>query len=181
MIAAGVASPRAAQSARDPMTTAKPDGQATGETPPAGAFDPLSLDLQLCFALYTANNLVTRLYWPLLKPLGVTYLQYIALLALWEQSPRTVGDLGKRMNLDSGTLTPLFKRLEALGLVTRARDPQDERRVLIDLTPKAHALRNEALTVPPSVFSQLPMPLEDMVKLKALLGQVIDGLKDKEG
>lgn len=164
-----------------PMTATPQDLDPSTKAIDAMAFDPLSLDLQLCFALYTANNLVTRLYWPLLKPLGVTYLQYIALLALWEQSPRTVGDLGKRMNLDSGTLTPLFKRLEGLGLVTRTRDPEDERRVLIDLTPKAQALRQEALSVPPSVFSQLPMPLEDMVRLKALLGQVIDGLQDKQG
>jgi DNA-binding MarR family transcriptional regulator len=161
------------------MTTATPEPRALAEEP-ADAFDPLKLDLQLCFALYTASNLVTRLYWPLLKPLGVTYLQYIALLALWEQSPRTVGELGKRLDLDSGTLTPLFKRLEALDLVTRSRDPEDERRVIIDLTDKARALRAEALSVPPSVFSKLPMPVEDMVRLKGLLGQLIDGLKAGE-
>ncbi|MES2032666.1 MAG: MarR family transcriptional regulator [Pseudomonadota bacterium] len=161
------------------MTTAKTEAPSLAEHP-ADAFDPLKLDLQLCFALYTASNLVTRLYWPLLKPLGVTYLQYIALLALWEQSPQTVGELGKRLELDSGTLTPLFKRLEALELVTRARDPEDERRVIIDLTDKARALRAEALAVPPSVFSKLPMPVEDMVRLKALLGQLIDGLKTGE-
>jgi DNA-binding MarR family transcriptional regulator len=125
--------------------------------------------------------MVTRLYWPLLKPLGVTYLQYIALLALWEQSPQTVGELGRRLNLDSGTLTPLFKRLEALNLVTRTRDPQDERRVIVDLTTQARDLRERALEVPPSVFSQLPMPVEDMVRLKELLAQLIDGLKDSQG
>lgn len=148
---------------------------------PGDALDPLRLELQLCFALYTASNLVTRLYWPLLKPLGVTYLQYIALLALWEQAPQTVGDLGKRLDLDSGTLTPLFKRLEALELVTRSRDPKDERRVIIDLTPKARDLREQALAVPPALFSQLPMPVEDMIRLKGLLGDLIDGLKDSDG
>lgn len=163
------------------MTTSTPARPNLKDAIAGDPFDPLKLDLQLCFALYTASNLVTRMYWPLLKPLGVTYLQYIALLALWEQAPQTVSDLGKRMNLDSGTLTPLFKRLEALDLVTRARDPKDERRVVIDLTAKARALRAEALSVPPSVFSQLPMPVEDMVRLKELLAQLIDGLKDGEG
>lgn len=161
------------------MSATKPAAETLAEVP-TDPFDPLRLDLQLCFALYTASNLVTRLYWPLLKPLGVTYLQYIALLALWEQAPQTVGELGKRMNLDSGTLTPLFKRLEALDLVTRSRDPLDERRVIIDLTAKARDLRQQALDVPPSVFSQLPMPVEDMVRLKGLLAQLIDGLKDAD-
>lgn len=163
------------------MTTSTPARPDLKDALPADPFDPLRLDLQLCFALYTASNMVTRLYWPLLKPLGVTYLQYVALLALWEQSPQTVGELGRRLNLDSGTLTPLFKRLEAMALVTRTRDPKDERRVIIDLTAKARALREKALDVPPSVFSQLPMPLEDMVRLKGLLAQLIDGLKDSEG
>lgn len=162
------------------MTTATPARPKLQDASAIDPFDPLKLDLQLCFALYTASNLVTRLYWPLLKPLGVTYLQYVALLALWEQAPQTVGELGKRMNLDSGTLTPLFKRLEALDLVTRTRDPKDERRVIIDLTAKARALREKALDVPPSVFSKLPMPMEDMVRLKGLLAQLIDGLKDAQ-
>lgn len=145
----------------------------SGAEPP----DPLRLDLQLCFALYSASNLVTRLYRPLLEPLGLTYLQYIALLSLWERSPQTVGDLCVKLGLDSGTLTPLFKRMEAAGLVTRARDPADERRVLIDLTAKGRDLRDVAAGIPGAVFCQLPMPLSDATALKAMVERLIEGLR----
>ncbi|MDZ4320516.1 MAG: MarR family transcriptional regulator, partial [Phenylobacterium sp.] len=103
------------------MTRNQPRSQqsATGE-----GVDPLRLDLQLCFALYGASNRVTRLYRPLLEPLGLTYPQYLVMLALWEKAPRSVGDLGQALDLDSGTLTPLLKRLETQGLVNRARDPR---------------------------------------------------------
>ena len=147
------------------------------QTPsPAEPDNPLSLDLQFCFALYSASNMVTRLYRPLLGPLGLTYLQYIALLALWGRSPQSVGDIGRRLRLDSGTLTPLFKRLEAAGLVTRRRDPADERRVMIDLTAEGRALRERALHVPAAVACQGPLPLEEVVALKAALERLIEGL-----
>ncbi|HEX6913526.1 MAG TPA: MarR family transcriptional regulator [Longimicrobium sp.] len=107
---------------------------------PPGA-DDLRLERQLCFALYSAANLTTRLYRPLLEPLGITYPQYLAMLALWERAPRSVGALGGALGLDSGTLTPLLKRLEAGGLVTRTRDAADERRVLVGLTPAGLDLR----------------------------------------
>ena len=143
---------------------------------PDAPANPLSLDLQFCFALYSASNMVTRLYRPLLEPLGLTYLQYIALLALWERSPQSVGDLGRRLRLDSGTLTPLFKRLEAAGLVTRRRDPADERRVMIDLTDQGRALRERALHVPGAVACQVPMPLEEAIAVKAALERLVAGL-----
>jgi DNA-binding MarR family transcriptional regulator len=94
------------------------------------------LDLQLCFALYSASRAVTRTYAPLLAEAGLTYPQYVTLLALWEDPARSrsVGELGERLHLDSGTLTPLLKRLAGLGYVTRARDASDERRVLVTLT-----------------------------------------------
>jgi DNA-binding MarR family transcriptional regulator len=110
--------------------------------------DPLLLDRQVCFPLYAATNLLTRLYRPILAKLGLTYPQYLVLLALWEHAPQTVGGLGARLHLDSGTLTPLLKRMEAAGLLTRTRDPADERRVQIDLTPQGRTLRDRAVHVP---------------------------------
>lgn len=114
----------------------------------AGGEDPLLLDRQVCFPLYAATNLLTRLYGPVLAAIGLTYPQYLVMLVLWEEEPQTVGELGARLYLDSGTLTPLLKRMEAAGLVSRQRDPQDERRVLVSLTPKGRALREDAVHVP---------------------------------
>lgn len=108
----------------------------------------LRLDQQLCFPLYAASNLMTRLYRPLLDELGLTYPQYLAMLVLWEASPSTVSALGERLLLDSGTLTPLLKRLESAGLVRRTRDAADERRVLVSLTDDGLALRARATSVP---------------------------------
>lgn len=110
--------------------------------------DPLLLDRQVCFPLYAATNLLNRLYGPVLSELGLTYPQYLVMLVLWERQPQTVGALGARLYLDSGTLTPLLKRMESAGLVGRARDPGDERRVLVTLTDKGKALREQALHVP---------------------------------
>lgn len=113
--------------------------------------DPLLLDRQLCFPLYAATNLLNRLYGPVLKPLGLTYPQYLVMLVLWEEEPQTVGALGARLYLDSGTLTPLLKRMEHAGLVSRTRDAEDERRVLIGLTERGRALRADALHVPETI------------------------------
>lgn len=143
--------------------------------------DYLRLDVQLCFALYTATNLVTRLYRPLLEPLGLTYSQYLAMIALWERAPQSVGALGRRLNLDSGTLTPLFKRLEKLGLVTRQRDPDDERRVLVDLTDAGVAMRARAAHIPLTVLGQLPMPVDEVLNLRATLEKLSIGLGADDG
>lgn len=145
-------------SARD----AAPEGGAAG-------VDPLRLDLQLCFALYTAANKVTRLYRPLLEPLGLTYPQYLTMMALWETNPRTVGDLGEALGLDSGTLTPLLKRLEAQGLVERARDPADERRVIVTLTKAGADLKADAAGVPAALACQLGCDLDEIVELRERL------------
>ncbi|MBS0411638.1 MAG: MarR family transcriptional regulator [Proteobacteria bacterium] len=138
--------------------------------------DFLRLDVQLCFALYRATNLVTRLYRPMLEPLGITYSQYLAMIALWEEAPQSVGALGKRLNLDSGTLTPLFKRLEKLGLVSRQRDPVDERRVLVDLTDAGRAMRARAAHIPLDVLGQLPLSVEEVVALRGMLENLNAGL-----
>jgi DNA-binding MarR family transcriptional regulator len=113
--------------------------------------DPLLLDRQVCFPLYAATNLLNRLYGPVLRELGLTYPQYLVMLVLWEQEPQTVGALGARLYLDSGTLTPLLKRMENAGFVTRKRDPRDERRVMIGLTERGKALRADALHVPDTI------------------------------
>lgn len=106
------------------------------------------LDHQLCFALYSASLATTRLYKPLLEPLGLTYPQYLVLIVLWEQDGRSVGELGERLFLDSGTLTPLLKRMEAAGWLRRERAADDERRVIVSLTPAGKALRRRAREVP---------------------------------
>ncbi|MGY4829490.1 MarR family winged helix-turn-helix transcriptional regulator [Sphaerotilaceae bacterium SBD11-9] len=110
--------------------------------------DWLLLDQQLCFALYSSSLAMTKLYKPLLAPLGLTYPQYLALLVLWERDGLTVSEMGERLFLDSGTLTPLLKRMEASGWLTRERAANDERRVIVSLTPEGRALRQKAKRVP---------------------------------
>jgi MarR family transcriptional regulator, organic hydroperoxide resistance regulator len=142
-----------------------------------GAGDTLHLDRQLCFALYTASNLTTRLYRPLLEPLGITYPQYLALMALWERAPRTVGELGQALGLDSGTLTPLLKRLEAAGLVDRTRDSADERRVLVDVTAAGRALRERAAPIPEALRCRLPLALDEAAALRDALQRLAHTLR----
>jgi DNA-binding MarR family transcriptional regulator len=139
--------------------------------------DGLRLERQLCFALYSASNLTTRLYRPLLEPLGITYPQYLAMMALWERAPRSVGELGQALGLDSGTLTPLLKRLQASGLVTRTRDAADERRVLIDLTPAGRTLRERAAAIPETLRCGLPLELEDAAELRDALWRYVQALR----
>ncbi|RWC32366.1 MAG: MarR family transcriptional regulator [Mesorhizobium sp.] len=135
------------------------------------------LDQQLCFALYSASGLMTRLYRPLLDPLGLTYPQYLAMLALWERAPSTVGELGEALGLDSATLTPLLKRLEAGGLVTRRRDPADERRVLVEPTAKGQALREQAKSVPAAMLCNLPLDADELKSLHRTLTRFVSGLR----
>ena len=127
--------------------------------------DPLLLDRQVCFPLYAATNLLNRLYGPVLRPLGLTYPQYLVMLVLWEEEPQTVGALGARLYLDSGTLTPLLKRMEQAGHVSRTRDAEDERRVLIGLTERGRALRADALHVPETIAGgRSPEGLDELRK-----------------
>lgn len=110
--------------------------------------DPLALDRQVCFALYAASRAVTAAYRPLLEPLGLTYPQYLVMLVLWERAPLPVHEIGGALRLDSGTLSPLLKRLEAAALVTRERSPEDERQVVVDLTADGRSLRDRAVDIP---------------------------------
>ena len=140
--------------------------------------DWLKLDHQLCFALYSASLAMTKLYKPLLDPLGLTYPQYLAMLVLWEGDGITVSQLGERVALDSGTLTPLLKRLEASDLVRRLRDTADERRVLLQLTPAGRALKAKAMAVPESVACASGCELDELAsltaRLKTLRNQITD-------
>ncbi len=121
--------------------------------------DLATLDDQLCFAIYSANTAINRMYRPYLSKLGLTYPQYIALLALWETDDVTVGALGKRLYLDTNTLTPLLKRLEGMGHLTRTRDPRDERVVRIRLTDQAAPSRRRPRTPSPACT---PWPAKEM-------------------
>ncbi|UDL87556.1 MarR family transcriptional regulator [Mesorhizobium sp. PAMC28654] len=136
------------------------------------------LDQHLCFALYSASGLMTRLYRPLLEPLSLTYPQYLTMLALWEHAPRTVGALGETLGLDSATLTPLLKRLEANGLVTRQRDPADERRVLVEPTQQGRALRESAKAVSTAMRCHSPLDGDELKSLHHTLTRLIDGLRE---
>lgn len=129
----------------------------------------LALNNQLCFALYSASHAMTRLYRPMLAPLGLTYPQYMVMLVLWEQDGQTVNDIGARLYLDSGTLTPLLKRLQAAGLVERERDPGDERRVLVRLSEAGRQLRQQAKAVPRQMLAETTCPPEQR---HALLTQI---------
>lgn len=122
----------------------------------------LKLDDQLCFAFYACSRGIMKLYRPLLQELGLTYTQYITLLALWEQDAVTVKELGSRLFLDSGTLTPLLKKLEAMELLTRMRDPKDERNVIITLTEKGQALRHQAQEIPCKLYENTDVNPEDI-------------------
>lgn len=125
----------------------------------------LLLDNQLCFALYSASLAMTRLYKPLLAELGLTYPQYLALLVLWERDGLMVSELGERLSLDSGTLTPLLKRLEGLGLVARIRDVNDERRVHITLTAAGRKLKSRAAKVPGCILDATQCTIPELVSL----------------
>jgi DNA-binding MarR family transcriptional regulator len=129
--------------------------------------DLLQLDRQLCFALYSTSLAMTKLYQPLLAPLSLTYPQYLVLLALWEQDGPSVSQLGARVQLDSGTLSPLLKRLEGAGLITRQRAAQDERRVHVNLTHAGRALKDRARHVPACAFQASGCSLAELDQLTA--------------
>lgn len=142
--------------------------------------DYLRLDLQICFPLYAASNLFGRLYRPVLAKLGLTYPQYLVMLVLWEQAPQSVGALGERLHLDSGTLTPLLKRMESAGLVTRQRDAKDERRVLIGVTEHGEALRDAARDVPFTLASGLGLSADELSDLRATVQHLVGVLAKAE-
>ena len=136
--------------------------------------DPLALDRQVCFALAAASRSVIALYRPVLQPLGLTHPQYLVMLALWERSPRTVSDIGATLLLDPATLSPLLKRLEAAGLVLRARSVADERALDVQLTADGAALRSRAKGVPPQIIDRLGLPVAELERIRDDLTKLIE-------
>ena len=128
--------------------------------------DPLALDRQFCFALAAASRSVIALYRPVLEPLGLTHPQYLVMLALWEKSPRTVRDIGQSLRLDPATLSPLLKRLESAGLLTRKRNSDDERALDVELTAIGRALRQRAERVPGQIFDRLGMTVAELERIR---------------
>ena len=135
--------------------------------------DPLALEHQVCFALSVAARSVVAVYKPLLEPMNLTHPQYLVMLALWEQAPLSVKDLSRLLQLDPGTLSPLLKRLEAVGYVRRERDRHDERQLSVTLTKSGKALRADAERIPPAVVQRLDMDLSDLQQMHGMLTQVI--------
>ncbi|WP_028612808.1 MarR family winged helix-turn-helix transcriptional regulator [Paenibacillus harenae] len=131
--------------------------------------EALKLDNQICFALYACSREMTKLYRPMLEKLDLTYTQYVTMLALWEQDHVSVTTLGSKLYLDSGTLTPLLKKLEAAGLLTRTRDRSDERSVIVELTEQGKALKEKAVDIPAQLACKIEGTPEDA---SILLGQI---------
>lgn len=136
-------------------------------------FDALRLENQLCFPLYACSREVIKRYRPYLDALGLTYTQYIVLMVIWEEGTVSVRDLGKRLFLDSGTLTPVLKTLEKMGLITRARSQEDERVLLVTITKAGQALREEALTIPKQMAGCVKLTREERETLYRLLYKVL--------
>jgi DNA-binding MarR family transcriptional regulator len=141
--------------------------------------ESLKLDNQLCFLFYSVSRVMTRLYGPLLSELGLTYPQYLAMLILWEKDHQEVGRFTELLHMDTGTVSPLLKRLQAAQLVTRERAYKDERRVTVSLTPKGRQLKRKAFLVPEKLFCKTGLTPEEYLFLKDKLGSLL--LRMEEG
>lgn len=135
--------------------------------------DPLALERQVCFALSIAARSVVAVYRPVLEPLGLTHPQYLVMLALWQHAPLSLKELSRLLLLDPGTLSPLLKRLEAIGYIRRERDRTDERALAVTLTPDGQALRQQAELVPATIIDRLGMSLQELQTLHGALTEVI--------
>lgn len=138
----------------------------------------LKLDNQLCFALYACSREINKLYKPYLDNLGITYTQYVTLLVLWEKDNLTVKELGVKLHLDSGTLTPLLKKLESVDIIKRIRDTEDERNVYVKLTDKGSKMKEKALEIPGKVFCGTGLSLEEALSLKENLKHLLANLNE---
>jgi DNA-binding MarR family transcriptional regulator len=142
-------------------------------------FNPLALDNQLCFALYVCSKEIIRKYSPLLEPLGLTYTAYITLLCLWEKDNVTVKELGARLFLDSGTLTPLLKKMEVQGLLTRSRGGKDERTVFIKLTDQGRAMKEKCAGIPQQMMCQNILDMDKAAPLLQTLHVIMHNMSEK--
>ena len=140
-------------------------------------YDALKLSKQLCFPLYACSREMIKLYKPYLDELGLTYTQYITMMVLWEHKAMTVKALGQELYLDSGTLTPLLKKLEEKGLVTRRRSDLDERNLIVTITEKGEAMRDQALHIPAEMTKCINLPREDIRDLYRMLHQLLEFVK----
>ncbi len=144
-------------------------------------FASLRLDRQLCFSVYTAAQAFNAAYKPLLDRLGLTYPQYLVMMVLWEEDDLSVKGIGERLSLDSGTLTPLLKRMEAAGFVRRRRDTHDERIVRVTLTDKGQQIRSDALAVPEAMICALGQSLPELQALKVAVDRMTAALRQADG
>ena len=140
-------------------------------------YEPLKLSKQLCFPLYACSREMIKLYKPWLDELGLTYTQYITMMVLWEHKAMTVKALGQELYLDSGTLTPLLKKLEDKGLVTRRRSDRDERNLIVTITDSGEALKDQALHIPGEMTKCINLPKEDIRNLYRMLHQLLEFVK----
>lgn len=145
--------------------------------------NPLKLENQLCFPIYAASNLITRAYQPMLDQLGITYPQYLVLLVLWDTDELTVNEIAHRLLLNTNTITPLLKRMEAQGLITRRRSQQDQRKVIVQLTEQGSALEKQAASIPQNLLSQLhsdAVTPQDLHILKERITELVHSLSQKQ-
>ncbi len=145
-------------------------------------YEQLKLSNQLCFPVYAASRLITREYQPYLDQLGITYPQYLVLLVLWEQNKLTVNDIAQKLILNTNTITPLLKRMETMGLITRNRSNTDERKVFVELTQKGYNMEGQAAAIPVGLANQLMagnMSATELIDLKTRLNSLIEFLSTK--
>ena len=141
-----------------------------------GSFDPLKLENQLCFPLYACAREVVKRYKPFLDAIDLTYTQYVTMMVLWEKPKVTSKEIGEKLHLDSGTLTPVIKKLAEKGLVTRSRDAVDERNLMVELTDEGRALRDRAEGIPARVGACIPLTPDDAARLYEILYKLLNGL-----
>ncbi len=144
--------------------------------PPQEVPELLKLDNQLCFSIYAASRAITRAYRPILEKYGLTYPQYLVLLILWETEDLTVNEIGRRLYLDSGTLTPLLKRMESTQFIERHRSANDERKVEIRLGPKGQELRRKAITIPETLIETNHLDAGEVMRTKVMVDQILTKL-----
>jgi DNA-binding MarR family transcriptional regulator len=140
-------------------------------------YESIKLDNQVCFSLYASSREIIKLYKPFLDKVNLTYTQYVAMLVLWEDEKSTVKDIGKRLHLDSGTLTPLLKKIESMGLIKRYRDVNDDRVVIVELTEQGRLLKDDVTEVPREMACKINMSREDLIDLKRKLDGLLEVLE----
>ena len=138
-------------------------------------YDVLKLENQICFPLYALSREIIKLYKPYLDKFNLTYTQYIAMLVMWEEEKIVFKELGKKLHLDSGTLTPVLKKLESMGFIVKYRSKEDDRIVIVELTESGRKLKDEVVTIPEKVFCESKISGEDAIQFKYYLNKILEG------